>query len=72
MGGVLGVINVMDLDAAKDCMRKSAHPTSCPKPLEGSRATLYFGNTMVTTDMKEQIQYASQAPRMQAYICERL
>jgi hypothetical protein len=53
-------------------MRKSAQPTTRPRPLEGSRATLYFGNTMVTTEMKEQIQYASQAPRMQAYICERL
>jgi hypothetical protein len=36
-------------------MRESASPTTRPKPLEGARATLYFGNTMVTTDMKAQI-----------------
>jgi hypothetical protein len=65
-------LNIACDAAAKECMRKSVHPTSRPRPLEGSRATLYFGNTMVTTEMKEQIQYASQAPRMQAYICERL
>jgi hypothetical protein len=65
-------LNIACDAAAKKCMRDSAHPTTRPKPLEGAQATFYFGNTMVTTDMKAQIQFASQAPRMRAYICERL
>jgi hypothetical protein len=65
-------LNIACDTAAKKCMRESAHPTTRPKPLEGAQATLYFGNTMVTTDMKAQIQFASQAPKMRAYICERL
>jgi hypothetical protein len=65
-------LNIACDAAAKKCMRESAHPTTRPKPLERARATLYFGKTMVTTDMKAQIQFASQAPKMRAYICERL
>jgi hypothetical protein len=55
--------------AAKECLKRCIIPTKRPRPLEGVKATLYFGNYMVTKDMNEQIQYASQAPEMCDYMC---
>jgi ribonuclease HI len=57
--------------AAKACLERCENPTKRPKPLEGVEATLYFGKHMVTKDMKEQIQFARQAPEMIEYMCER-
>jgi hypothetical protein len=57
--------------AAKLCLHSQIYPSKRPKPLEGAKATLYFGNTMVTTELKEQIQYAYQAPEMHRYMSER-
>jgi hypothetical protein len=55
--------------AAKECLKRCNMPTKRPRPLEGVKATLYFGNYMVTKDMNEQIQYANQAPEMCEYMC---
>lgn len=51
-------------------MKNSTLPTVRPPPLEGSKATLYFGTNMVTAKLNEQIQYASQLLHMFAYIRE--
>ena len=42
-----------------------------PKPIEGAGATLFLGKNMITRDMNKQIQLASQAPEMIAYIRKR-
>eukprot|EP00956_Cyclotella_meneghiniana_P026458 scaffold57247_cov37-Cyclotella_meneghiniana.AAC.4 len=39
--------------------------------MEGAGATLYLGTNMVTTEMREQIQYAAQVPQMRTYIKKR-
>eukprot|EP00956_Cyclotella_meneghiniana_P010994 scaffold15408_cov41-Cyclotella_meneghiniana.AAC.12 len=39
--------------------------------MDGAGATLYLGTNMVTTEMKEQIQYAAQVPQMKKYIKKR-
>ena len=57
--------------AAKECMRKCIKPNKRPRPMEGAGATLYLGTNMVTTEMKEQIQYAAQVPQMRTYIRKR-
>ena len=64
-------LNILCNKKAKQCMRTSALPTTRPSPFEGANATLYFGMNMVTTELNEQIQYASQAPKMFEYIRER-
>ena len=57
--------------AAKECLRQQTFPSIRPKPSEGAKATLYFGNTMVTTEIKEQIQTAFQVKEMSGYMMER-
>jgi hypothetical protein len=56
--------------AAKECLRQQTFPSTRPQPSEGAKATLYFGTTMVTTEIKEQIQTAFQAREMNGYIME--
>ena len=65
-------LNIACDTAAKECMRRCIKPTKRSQPLEGAGATLYFGNSMVTTNMKEQIQYAAQVPQMKKYVQSRL
>jgi hypothetical protein len=43
-------LNILCNKAAKVCMRESAFPTARPTPLEGTKATLYLGMNMVTTE----------------------
>ena len=57
--------------AAKECMRNCIKPKKRARPMEGAGATLYLGTNMVTTEMKEQIQYAAQVPQMKKYIKKR-
>jgi hypothetical protein len=56
---------------AKRHMLTTPAPTSRPTPLPSSKATLYIGDNMVTTDINEQIQYAAQAPKMFEYIADK-
>jgi hypothetical protein len=53
---------------AKQCMRESEIDTTRPVPVAGSRAVFFLGGEMVTSNIKEQIQYANQAPAMAQYI----
>jgi ribonuclease HI len=53
---------------AKKCMRESEIDTTRPVPVAGSRAVFFLGSEMVTSNIKEQIQYANQAPAMAQYI----
>jgi hypothetical protein len=57
--------------AAKVCLYSQIYPSKRPKPLEGAKATLNFGKMMVTTELKEQIQFAYQTPGMHNYMAER-
>jgi hypothetical protein len=67
-----GVYCSLDCDAAtKKHLREGSHPTTRPVPLPGSKATLFFGNNMVTTEINEQIQYATQAPKPFTYLIEK-
>eukprot|EP00956_Cyclotella_meneghiniana_P025348 scaffold52669_cov40-Cyclotella_meneghiniana.AAC.14 len=36
--------------------------------MEGAKATLYSGTNMVSTEMAEQIHYASEAPQMLKHV----
>ena len=59
----------IDCDAeAKECMWSSEISNIRPDPTEGAGAILYLGNEMVTTEMKEQIEYAAHAPDMFTYL----
>jgi len=49
----------------KNCLQ---HP---PTPLVGSKATLYLGGYMVTTDVNDQIQMAGQSKKMLAYAADK-
>ena len=53
---------------AKECMWSSEISNIRPDPTEGAGAILYLGNEMVTTEMKEQIEYAAHAPDMFTYL----
>ena len=44
--------------AAKETMRNQPHSETRPNPIEGSRATLYLDNKMITTDIKRSISHA--------------
>ena len=54
--------------AAKECLRNSIKPSKRAPPMEGAKATLYLGKNMVTTEMAEQIHYASEAPKMLVHV----
>jgi hypothetical protein len=64
-------LNIDCDNAAKECLRNQVFPSRRPKPSEGAQATLYFGTTMVTTELKEQIQSAYQTKAMHSYMTER-
>ena len=52
---LLAQLNV-DCDAAANKhLQEGSHPTTSPVPLPGSKATLFFGNNMVTPEINEQI-----------------
>lgn len=58
--------------AAKECLKNSIKPTTRAAPFEGAGATLYLGQHMVTTEMKEQIHYAAHAPKMLQHVQDHL
>ena len=51
-------LNIACDNSAKECMRNCIKPTKRARPMEGAGATLYLGTNMVTTEIREQIQYA--------------
>eukprot|EP00956_Cyclotella_meneghiniana_P015237 scaffold23138_cov41-Cyclotella_meneghiniana.AAC.7 len=64
-------LNIACDSAATECMRNCIKPKKRARPMDGAGATLYLGTNMVTTEMKEQIQYAAQVPQMKKYITKR-
>jgi hypothetical protein len=64
-------LNVDCDHGAKSHLATISTSTTCPEPLPGSKATLYIGPHMVTTELNEQIQYASQAPKLFEYIADK-
>jgi hypothetical protein len=62
----------IDCDAAaKLHLEQGTKPQYPPKPIVGSKATLYLGGYMVTTDVNEQIQMAGQSKKMLAYAADK-
>ena len=54
--------------AAKETMWNQVHPNTRPAPIEGSRATLYLNNNMITTDIKRSISHAAHTEDLRTYI----
>jgi hypothetical protein len=62
----------VDCDAAaKLHLEQGTKPQHPPTPLVGSKATLYLGGYMVTTDVNDQIQMAGQSKKMLAYAADK-
>ncbi|KAL7523045.1 hypothetical protein ACHAWF_000338, partial [Thalassiosira exigua] len=60
-------LNVDCDEAAGICASTMTPADAPPTPVRGSRAMLYLGNDMVTTDMEEQIQYKAHADALRSY-----
>ncbi|KAL7550562.1 hypothetical protein ACHAWF_015354 [Thalassiosira exigua] len=59
----------VDCDSeAKLCVENMTHLGSRPKPLEGSRAMLFLGTDMVTTEMEDQIQFRAHEEALRTYV----
>jgi ribonuclease HI len=62
----------VDCDAAaKLHLEQGTKPQHPPKTIVGSKATLYLGGYMVTTDINDQIQMAGQSKKMLAYAADK-
>ena len=57
--------------AAKETMQNQPHTETRPNPIEGSRATLYFDNKMITTDIKRSISHAAHTEDLRKHIKRR-
>jgi hypothetical protein len=62
----------VDCDAAaKLHLAEGSKPTHQAKPITGSKATLYLGGYMVTTDVNDQIQMAGQSRKILEYASDK-
>ncbi|KAL7545317.1 hypothetical protein ACHAWF_008670 [Thalassiosira exigua] len=61
-------LNVDCDEQAKLCVSNTTHDGTRPPPLEGSRAMLYLGPNMVTTEMEDQIQYRAHEEALRTYV----
>jgi orotate phosphoribosyltransferase-like protein len=62
----------VDCDAAaKLHLTEGSKPKHPAKPIVGSKATLYLGGYMVTTDINDQFQMAGQSKKMLAYAADK-
>ena len=58
----------VDCDVAAGTCASTMTPADAPPtPVRGSRAMLYLGNDMVTTEMEEQIQYKAHSNALRSY-----
>jgi hypothetical protein len=57
--------------AAKLHLREGTKPTAGAKPIAGSKATLYLGGQIVTTELNEQIKMAGKAREVLAYAADK-
>ena len=64
-------LNVNCDKAAKLHLREGTKPNQPPKPIAGSKAMLYLGGYMVTTDINQQIWMAGQSRKMLAYAADK-
>jgi ribonuclease HI len=61
-------LNIDCDEEAKACRLNENDGEGRPPPIEGTGATLYLNDEMVTTEMNEQIQYAAHAGPMKTYL----
>ncbi|KAL7502062.1 hypothetical protein ACHAXN_000650 [Cyclotella atomus] len=64
-------LNVDCDEAAKLHLREGTKPNQPAKPIAGSKAMLYLGGYMVTTDINQQIQMAGLSRKMLAYAADK-
>ena len=64
-------LNVDCDKAAKETMREQSQPATRPEPIEGTGATLYLNNNMITTDINSEIANAAHGNNMKDYLKER-
>jgi hypothetical protein len=57
--------------AAKLHLKEGTRPTYAAKPIVGSKATLYLGGYIVTTEINEQIKMAARSKQMLAYAADK-